>query len=262
MALGDPGLSSLLPSDPLFKFAEVAAYRETLVRERVNDAALATMLAYAEGSDLDQIGARYNVVRLQIAPGNPSAVPPVPPTMETDTDFRLRIQQSFEGLSVAGPAAAYRFHAMSADPDVLHVGVSSPNPAEVLVVVLARSGDGTASGGLLAAVASAINDESVRPIGDRVTVQSAAIVSYAITAQLVLADDADGSLVLAASQAAVEAMVQARRRVGVLVPLSAIYAALTVEGVQAVNLTSPVADVAVTGLQASYCSAITVSIAP
>jgi phage-related baseplate assembly protein len=46
------------------------------------------------------------------------------------------------------------------------------------VTVLSRDGDGTASQELLATVDTALNDEDVRPVGDRVTVQSAKISRY------------------------------------------------------------------------------------
>ena len=63
-------------SDPVLKLLQLAAYRELLLRARINDAARAVMLAYASGADLDQIGAGFNVQRLLIRPAQPEAVPP------------------------------------------------------------------------------------------------------------------------------------------------------------------------------------------
>ncbi len=60
----DSTFTALVESDPAFKILEVAAYRELLLRQRVNDAARAVMLAYATGSDLDHIGALFGVARL------------------------------------------------------------------------------------------------------------------------------------------------------------------------------------------------------
>ena len=65
--------------------------------------------------------------------------------MESDPDFRRRIQLAPEGFSVAGPEGAYIFHALSADPGVLDACATSPSPGEVVVTVLARAGDGTAA---------------------------------------------------------------------------------------------------------------------
>ena len=48
------------PDDP--------AYRELLIRQRVNDAARGVMLATASGTDLDNLAANFNVERLLITP--------------------------------------------------------------------------------------------------------------------------------------------------------------------------------------------------
>ena len=47
-----------LESEPLTKFLEENAYREVIWRQRVNEAARATMLAFAAGNDLDVITRR------------------------------------------------------------------------------------------------------------------------------------------------------------------------------------------------------------
>lgn len=91
-----------LESEPIVKLLQENAYREVIWRQRVNEAARAVMLAYATGSDLDQLGANANLARLVITPADDTTFPPTPAVMESDTDFRLRIQQAPEGLSVAG----------------------------------------------------------------------------------------------------------------------------------------------------------------
>lgn len=68
-----------------------------LLRQRVNEAARAVMVAYAVGGDLEQIGANYGVGRL---PG------------ETDTRLRHRVQRAFNRLAAAGrptPTASTRW---------------------------------------------------------------------------------------------------------------------------------------------------------
>ncbi len=57
-----------LESEPLNKLLQENAYRELLLRKRVNEAALATMLAFAEGEDLEHAAARVEVERLVITP--------------------------------------------------------------------------------------------------------------------------------------------------------------------------------------------------
>lgn len=175
-----------LESEPIVKLLQENAYREVLLRQRVNDAAKAVMLAHATGEDLDQLGANFNTPRLVIAPADESTIPPTPAVMEADEDYRLRLQDAFEGMSTAGSAGSYRFHARSADGRVADVTAISPSPANVTVTVLSRDGDGSASAELLQVVSAALNDEDVRPVADRVIVQSAKIAPYAIEAVLYL----------------------------------------------------------------------------
>src|SRR5574344_1070454 len=73
-----PDYSALLASDPAVKLLEVAAYREVLLRNRINAAARASLLAFATGSDLHHLAAFYGVTRL---------------TDETDEALRLRTRQ-------------------------------------------------------------------------------------------------------------------------------------------------------------------------
>ncbi|MGP3592658.1 baseplate assembly protein [Vagococcus sp. WN89Y] len=243
-----------LESEPLTKFLEENAYREVIWRQRVNEAARATMLAYAAGNDLDVIGANYNVSRLIITPADESAIPPVAAVMESDSDFRLRIQQALEGLSVAGSTGAYEFHGRSADGRVADISVISPEPACVTVSVLSREGNGAASDELLAVVRNALNDEDVRPVADRVTVQSAEIIDYQINATLYLYPGPESEPVRSAAETKLKAYIGAQHRLGRDVRKSAIYAALHVEGVQRVELAAPVADIVLDKTQASYCT--------
>ncbi|MFJ5341504.1 baseplate assembly protein [Pectobacterium sp. CHL-2024] len=243
-----------LESEPLVKLLQENAYRELLWRQRVNEAARAVMVAFAQGDDLDQLGANFSVARLVITPADDSTLPPTPALMESDSDFRLRIQQAFEGLSVAGSVGAYQYHGRSADGRVADVSVISPSPASVTVSVLSREGDGSASPELVAIVAAALNGEDVRPVADRVTVQSAAIVPYEIDAMLYLYRSPEAEPVRAAAEQKLKNYISAQHRLGRDIRRSAIYAALHVEGVQRVELTTPAADIVLTAVQASYCS--------
>lgn len=263
MQVYQPSFTTPLPSDPSYKETEVAAYRELLYRRRVNEAALATMLAFAKGPDLDAIGAfpGFDVPRLVLDEGDPEAVPPVDPIYEDDEDYRLRIQAAMEGYSTAGAKGAYEFWAMSADADVKDAVATSPNPCEVTVTILSRTGDGTAGSPLLAAVDAALNAEEVRPLGDELTVQSATIITYTVEAELTIGDGPDSAVVQAAAEAAVQEYVDSRHAVGALVSLAGIYDALFVSGVVDVSLTQPASNVAPTASQAAYCTGITVTVA-
>ncbi|HEY5804860.1 MAG TPA: baseplate J/gp47 family protein [Lysobacter sp.] len=253
----EPAFTALTESDPAYKLLQVCAYRELLLRQRVNEAARAVMLAYAIGSDLDHLGALLGVARLEVDPGDP--LNSIPPTMESDTEFRRRIQLAPEGYSVAGPEGAYIFHALSADPDVLDASATSPTPGEVVVTVLSRDGDGTPSGPLVAKVAAALTDDSVRPLTDHVTVQGATIVPYAVQATVYTYAGPDSTLVLAESLKRLDAYIEASHRLGRDVPLSGIFSVLHSEGVQRVELHSPLADIVISRTQASHCTAISIT---
>lgn len=257
----EPQFSARVESDPAYKIIEVCAYRELLVRQRANEAAKAVMLAFAEDSDLDQIGANFNVPRLLIDAGDPTATPPIDPTYETDPEFRARIPLSLEGYTTAGSEGSYVFHGLSADGDVKDIQAVSPTPGDVTVYVLSRTGDGEASPELLDTVTAALSSDDVRPMTDNVTVQSAAINDYVITAQLVPYPGPDPDVVLAAAQDAIEAYAASVHRIGYDVTLSGIYAALHQPGVQRVNLAAPTANIVTTDGEAPFCTAFTITLA-
>lgn len=252
----DPAFTALVESDPAFKVLEVAAYRETLIRQRVNEAAKAVTLAYAAGADLDQIAARYNVARLTLDAGDPDAVPPVPPTYETDTDLRRRVQLAFEGLSTAGPLGAYLFHALGADPDVADVAAVSDTPGVVDVYVLSRGASGVPSPSVLAAVDATLSSETIRPLTDQVNVFAVETVPYTVEATVEVYSGPDADVVVAASDASVQAYVTAQRRIGLPVTRSGLFAALHQPGVRNVTLTQPAADIDVTDRQVAVCTGV------
>ena len=255
----DPGYAALVESDPAYKILQVAAYRELILRQRINSAARAVMLAYATDADLDQIGANYGVPRLLIAPGNPAAIPPVADTWETDPDYRYRIQLSMAAYSVAGPQDAYLFHALSADGRVRHVKADSPAPGEVVVTVLGRDGDGSPPADLLAAVDARLSDKTVRPLTDHVTVRAATIVPFTVAATLVFYVGPDSAVAMSAATAALAAYLDSVRKIGHDITRSGIFAARHQPGVQRVNLASPAADIVIDELSAGHCTSITLA---
>lgn len=255
----DPAFSALVESDPAYKVLEVAAFRELLLRQRVNEAIKAVTLAYAKDADLDQIAARYNVERLLIDAGNPDVIPPIPPTYESNDSLRRRVQLSFEGFSTAGPEGAYVFHSLGSDSRVLDADARSPVPGQVIVAVLSNVGSGVAPSDLLAAVNATLSDEDVRPLTDQVLVESAVIVNYAIAAQLTLYPGPDATVVLNAANAAAAAYAETNHRLGRDITVSGLHAALHQEGVQNVSLTSPAANIVIARNQASFCTGITIT---
>lgn len=248
-----------LESEPLTKWLERLAYQLMVERSNRNDSAHAVMLAYSKGRDLDQLGAFFGVVRLVVTAADPSAFPPVLEVLEDDDSLRVRIQLAPRGYSVAGPVGAYVFHAKSAAGQVLDAAATSPSPGRVVVSVLSRVGNGVPDAALLATVGAAVNADDVRPLTDEVIVQAAGIVNYQIVANVYTLPGPDSSSVLATIQARIAAYAESMHRIGRRPTLSGIYAALHIDGVARVALTSPAADVVVGDNQASYCTAIDVT---
>ena len=268
--------TALLESDPVVKLMEVMAYRELVMRARVNAAAKASLLAYAKGADLDNRAADYGVQRLTIRAANPDAVPPVAVLMESDEALRYRTRLSLEALSVAGSSGAYEYHALSASAELVHVSVDSPRfsgvpvpaavksqlpagaivvvcdydaglanplPGDVSLSVLAGPTSTVPEAQLVATVLKALSAEDVRPVTDRPRVQGGIPTDFKVEAVLWVEDGPDPDVVLASARASLQAALTDARRLAGQLPVSAIYAALHVTGISRVDLAKPVEGV-------------------
>lgn len=249
-----------LESEPIVKLLEESAYTELLLRARINDAARAVMLPWATGADLDNLAAFYDVQRLVITPANPDAIPPVPAVLEPDEDFRRRVQLAPAAMTNAGTRDAYLFHTLSASGTVKDAHVANPAPGQVLVTVLSRDGNGTASPGLISTVYARISADDVRPLCDGVTAQSATIVGYTVEAVINVLPGPSPAAVLEAALAALDATVYDLHNLGRNITRSALFAALHQPGAQGVALTSPAADIDIANDEAGYCTGITVTL--
>lgn len=245
-----------LESEPLNKLLQENAYREMVWRQRVNEAALANMLSSAEGSDLEQLAGNFNVSRLVIQAGDPTASPPRSRVMEGDDSLRERAQMAWEGLSTAGPRNSYIFHARAADGRVADATADSPSPAVVVVTVQSVIDDGRSPDDLLSVVAHYLSDEDRRPVADRLTVQSAEVLPFSVKATLYLVTiGPESEPIMQAAEKRLLSYVHQRRRLGMEVSESALHAALHVEGVRKVTL-DDWSDIKASLQQAPYCTGV------
>ena len=249
-----------LESEPVVKLLEENAYLELLLRTNINESAKAVMLAYATGSDLDQLGALFGVTRLIIQAEDLKSNPPTQAKYEDDERFRTRIQMSLEGLTTAGSRASYEFHALSTSAKIKDVDVTSPTAGTVKVAILSTEGQGTADSDLINAVKEQLNAEHIRPLTDTVLVESAVILPYEIQAAITLYPTVLESVVMANVNQAIANYANKQHLLGIDITLSGIYAALHQEGVQNVKLTKPLADLIVQPHQAAYCTQIQVNV--
>lgn len=234
-----PDYTNTLESDPVYKLLEVAAYREWLLRARINDAGRAVMLAYARGANLDNLAALYGIDRQTVVPADESVIPPIPAVMEDDDRFRLRMQLSVEGHTTAGPVGSYLYHTFSADERVKDATVESPAPGEVVITILSTEGDGIPSNEVIAKVMDTVTAQSVRPLTDQVTVQVPTLQRYPVVAELVVYRGPDRELIRHAALQNLQAYLNEEKRLGHDVVRSGIFAALHIEGVQRVKVVEP-----------------------
>jgi len=229
-----PDYSALLASDPAVKLLEVAAYREVLLRNRINAAAKASLLAFATGSDLDHLAAFYGVTRL---------------VNENDEALRLRTRQRIIGFANAGGAAHYRYWALSASPEVADVEVDSPEPGRVRISVLAKGEEQTVSNAVLNAVRAVVLRDDIRVLTDTVEVVAAELMPVTVHARLWLYPDAPLET-LAAIQAVFTSTLAAYAGLGWDLTRSWIVGQLQRAGVHKVDLLSPTTDIRVAANQA------------
>ncbi|MCZ8101548.1 MAG: baseplate J/gp47 family protein [Burkholderiales bacterium] len=170
-----------LESEPSTKNIEVNAFRETLVRARINDAVRANLLAYATGADLDHLAVFYDVIRM---------------TGEADDRLRLRTILAIQGRSPGGTEPRYRKIALDsslrvADAKVYTVGTSPI----VRFAIFAADNNGVADAPLLEIVRAAVNAPDKRMVSDTLLVQAAVFATVNIVADIWLLPETPDTLI-------------------------------------------------------------------
>lgn len=255
-----PAYTAALESDPVVKLLELAAYDELMLRARINDAARATMLAYATGADLDHLAALLDTQRQIITPADPSTRPPTAAVLESDERLRMRAQMSMEGTSVAGSHGAYMYHALSASGRVADATVDSPEPKVVRVVILSTDNDGVPDADLIHTVQAYLSADTRRPMTDDVRVVAPVVVQYGIIAELTAYPGPSPAPVFTAAHTALDTYLHQHHKLGHDITLSGIYACLHQPGVQRVTLLSPTADIVIGQGEVARCTAKTVTL--
>lgn len=215
-----------LESEPLVKLLEESAYRELILRARINDAARANLLAFASGADLDQLGAFYGLPRL---------------VGEDDSRYRTRLQLRIAALAGNGTREQYRLAAMSASLDVVDAAVQRPVPGSVDVALWIRS-DADADT-VLATVRAYFAGDTTHLIGVPVSIRLA--MSRVVSVSATVYREPSAPIDLPAQLAAtLPTALAAYTQLGRDLPRSWLMARLHVAGVARIELTTPASDVA------------------
>jgi phage-related baseplate assembly protein len=175
---------AMLETDPPALINEAESYRETLLRQRVNEAIQAYMLPFSEGSDLQMLAAFYDVSKL---------------AGETDERLRGRVILAIQGRSPGGTAARYKSVAMSADIGVADAVIYTVGRSPVVhVAIFSTAPDGVASALLLDTVNAALQASDVRMVNDTIIVSAAVRRVVSIEADVWLLPDADDATLVRA----------------------------------------------------------------
>ncbi|WP_336800661.1 baseplate assembly protein [Kaistia sp. MMO-174] len=220
-----------LETDPAMIAGQAFGWERLKDRARVNDAARSVMLAFARGSDLDQLAAHYGVERVVLVPATSTA----PAVLEDDARFRTRVQLAPEAMATTGTRGAYIFHALAADPAISDIGLIVPRPGEVHVIIMAgATGEPTST--TVDSVRARLTRDDIKPLTDAVVVRAVGMVPYSVAATLEIARGPDPALIRQQAVASLRAYAASRQRVGAFVAVSGLHASLSVPGVQRVRL--------------------------
>ncbi|WP_341819733.1 baseplate J/gp47 family protein [Wolbachia endosymbiont (group A) of Brachyopa scutellaris] len=226
----DETFSALVESDPAMKVLEVAAWRELLLRQRINEAVKGNLLKFATGEDLDNLAEFYGVERQK---------------EEDDERFRKRIKAKIVGSSRCGSKEHYRYHALSADSRVKDALVESPIPGKVQISILSTelSTISIESEELLYIVRKRVTRDDIRVLTDTVTVIGCNITEIDIHSKMSI------SSVISKEEIKEQFIkkFEASRRLGWNVTRSWIIANLFVDGVENVELIEPKEDIVILG---------------
>ncbi|WP_419247481.1 baseplate J/gp47 family protein [Wolbachia endosymbiont of Rhagoletis indifferens] len=230
LVLRDPSFTALIESDPAIKILEIAAWRELLLRERINEAARSNLLKFARGEELDNLAEFYGAER---------------ENEERDESFRKRIEAKIIGWSTGGSKEHYRFQALSADRRVKDALVESKVPGSVEISILSTelSTNGIASEELLNIVGKQVTRDDIRVLTDTITVVGCNIIEIDIHSRISIKRP---DIIETVKKKFIEKF-ESTKRLGWSVTRSWIIANLFIEGVENVELIEPRKDVVVLG---------------
>lgn len=179
---------------------------------------------------------------------------------ETDESVRERIRLAPSRFSTAGSIGAYKFHAISANQNIVDVAVVSPIDSGIVYLYPLMADGSVTPSQIIAQVEAACSGEQVRPLSDLVIVQSPTRVNYALTVGLVVYATADPVAVRAQVEAALQAFVNEKRRIlGRDITASQVVAVCQVAGVYSVNLVG-FSDIIIAPTEFPFCTSISVTV--
>lgn len=145
-----------LESEPITKLLQESSYRELVLRNRINDAAVSNLIGFAQNTDLDYLGQLFEVTRLP---------------NELDERYRERLLLRIAAMAGMGTREHYLFHALSFSLDVIAAEVVRTAPGYIDLVI--RFSEGLNQSELLLQVISYFAQDNVKILGPALNVRTA-----------------------------------------------------------------------------------------
>lgn len=230
--------------DPARIQIEAAAYDEGLLRQRVNEAARANILAFATGNDLDHLGDFHGVTRM---------------FGEDDERYRTRIRLNRRGNSTGGTEPRYKFFALSADIRVKDAITYRKGKSPVIyVAVFGNGADGAADKELIKKVDTALHDKNVIMTNDTIIVHAAVRKTINLAADIWLLPDSPLTL-LEQMESNLRAAWTSEQALGRDIALSWWLSRLMLPGVHKVEAVTPQADIIIAPEEAAAIGTVTLT---
>lgn len=181
--------------------------------------------------------------------------------VQDDGSYREDIRLAPEHFSTAGPDGAYVYHAKRASSKISDVTVWSPEAGKVEVRPLLAGGE-LPGEEMLQQVKATLNDKTVRPLTDNISVLAPEQVSYSINLTYYIASDnkAQATAIQNAVNAAVDDYVLWQKsKLGRDINPSELIVRVMAAGAKRVAVTAP-AFTATTDMQVAICSGKSVTL--
>ena len=246
-------------SDPGPRLARAFSYLRTLDRAAVNEAYAALRLALARGANLDGLALDRGVRRLVYVPadlGTGAAA-----VLEDDESLRLRVWLRMQAWGLGSPYGVEYAARTVGLGDVADARCYDyPGEGRMRLVLLPNAGRTEPFAPIVAKIGAYVMDRVRRPGAVWIDTVEAQIVTVPITGTLGVRRGASIATVVASAQATIARYMATRRRIGALVPQSALDASAHVADVVYAHLT-PQIDTPIASDAAAEAGPITLTTA-
>ena len=255
-----------LQTDPGAIIAQAMSWERADDRERVNDVYRRLRLPLAQSTDLDGLAADRGVKRLVLVPATATAAA----VMESDTSLLLRTWLAMQawgsgspyGVEYGARTLGIR-HAASVGIVTLADAKVIDHPGEGRLTCVLLPAHGLApdvAESLRAFVGNGLMDRRRRPGAVWIDTVLADIVTVPYVGVLKIRRGASKAALLAAAEDGLAAYMLTRRRIGALVPVSAMEAVQFGYGVVEAQASQPITDVVVPETAAAELGAVDITV--